>query len=64
MFNMWILDYQFLLVRDLIDSNKDNIDYKMKRFVSKFDKLIALLDHMLHQNQISSPENDVKYDGL
>ena len=57
------LDDQFLLVWDSIDVNKDNNDAKMKKFDSKIYKLIAFFDHMLHHNQISSPDNDVEDDG-
>ena len=47
-----------------ISTNKDDTDGKIREFNSKFDKLIALLDYILHQNQIYSPNNDVEYDAL
>ena len=44
----------------LIDAKKDKTDEKMKEFYSILDKLIASFDNMLHQNQISYPDNDVE----
>ena len=55
---MLSLDDRFLLMWASIGVNKDDTDEKMKKFDSKIDKLIALFDHMLHHNQISSPDND------
>ena len=57
-------DYQLLLITASISANKDGTDEKMKKFDSKLDKLILLFDNMLHQNQFSSPHNDVEYGGL
>ena len=56
---MLSLDDRFLLMRASICANKDDTDEKMKKFDSKLDKLIALVGHMLHQNQMSPPDNDV-----
>ena len=53
------LDEQFILTRASIGANKDDTHEKMKKFDSKLDKLIALVGHMLHQNQMSPPDNDV-----
>ena len=58
------LDYQFLIMRTSISANKDITDEKIIHFDSKHDKLIAIFDDMLHQNQFSSPYNDVEYGGL
>ena len=51
-----------------IDANKEYYDDKIKTLrettVSIFDKLIGNVNHIFHQYQISSKENDVEYDGL
>ena len=51
-------------MRSSIGANKDDTGEKMKKFDSKLDKLIALFYHMLHQNQISSPYDDVEDGGF
>ena len=56
---MLSLDDRFLLMRASICANKDDTDEKMKKFDSKLYNIIALFDHMLHHNQISSPDKDV-----
>ena len=52
------------LMRYLIDANKDETDEKMEKFEFKLEKIVSRFDHMLHHNQISSPENYVEDDGI
>ena len=58
------LDDQFLVMQALVGANKDDTDEKMRKCYSILDKLIVCFDHMFHQNQISSPDNDVEDYGL
>ena len=45
------LDDRFLLMQDSTDTNKHNYDEKMKKYESKLDKLIALVESVMHQNK-------------
>ena len=50
------LDNRSLLVQSLIDSNRQDSDYKMNIYDSKIDKITALVKNMMHQNKNSSPD--------
>ena len=50
------LDNRSLLVQSLIDSNRQDYDYKMNIYESKIDKITALVKNMMHQNKNSSPD--------
>ena len=54
------LDDQLLLVQSSTDAKNEDTDDKMNKFEAKLDKLIALVKHMMHHNQISSPYNNVE----
>ena len=56
-FKMSSLDYRFIPTRKIMIE-------KMNKFESKFDKIIAIVKHILNQNQFSSRDNDVEDDGL
>ena len=62
------MDDRILLMWDVVDTNKEDYDEIMKKIrevlASLIEKLIENVDHIFHQNQISSPDNDVDDDGI
>ena len=44
MFNISSWDDRLLLMRALIDTNKEDTDEKMNKFGSKLDKIIAIFE--------------------
>ena len=50
------LDEWFPLMQSSTGTNKHNDDEKMKKYGYKIDKLIALAENIMHQNQNYSPE--------
>ena len=62
------LEDQFLLMRDFFDANKEDADDKTNKLMGKFssiiDKLIEMVEHMIHHIRIYFPYNDVEDDGL
>ena len=68
MFKMSNLNEWIILMGDFIDASKEDADYKIKKIIYTLDyihdALIENINYIFHQYQISSPDNDVEYDGI